>query len=61
MAEAMAEAKAEGVEAVVFGDLFLADIRTYRERQLARAGCGRSSPFGAGTPPLLLIAVVPGG
>lgn len=38
MARAMAEARAEGVEAVAFGDLFLADVRAYRERQMARAG-----------------------
>ncbi|HLK18146.1 MAG TPA: hypothetical protein VKT81_04285 [Bryobacteraceae bacterium] len=28
----------EGVQAIAFGDLFLADIRAYRERQLAGAG-----------------------
>ena len=28
----------EGVEAVAFGDLFLADIRAYREKQLAGTG-----------------------
>jgi uncharacterized protein (TIGR00290 family) len=38
MERAMAEARTEGVEAVVFGDLFLADVRAYRERQLARVG-----------------------
>lgn len=32
------QAKAEGVEAVIFGDLFLEDIRAYRERQLAGTG-----------------------
>lgn len=32
MAEAMAHAAAVGIRHVVFGDLFLADIRTYRER-----------------------------
>lgn len=34
----VAEARAEGVEAMAFGDLFLADIRAYRERQLAGTG-----------------------
>jgi diphthamide synthase (EF-2-diphthine--ammonia ligase) len=38
MERAMADARSEGVKAVVFGDLFLADVRAYRERQLARAG-----------------------
>jgi len=37
MAEATAEMKAQGVTHVVFGDLFLQDIRAYRETQLAKA------------------------
>ena len=32
----MTRASAEGIHHVIFGDLFLADIRAYRERQLAR-------------------------
>ena len=36
--EAMAAAMAQGIDHVVFGDLFLADIRAYREAQLARIG-----------------------
>lgn len=35
MSEAMARARAEGVRHVIFGDLFLEDVRAYRERQLA--------------------------
>lgn len=38
MAVAMETLGAQGVTHVVFGDLFLADIRAYREAQLARAG-----------------------
>ena len=38
MAEALAEAVAAGVEHMVFGDLFLADIRAYREEKLAGTG-----------------------
>jgi uncharacterized protein (TIGR00290 family) len=38
MGEAMAAALADGIDHVVFGDLFLADIRAYREAQLARVG-----------------------
>jgi uncharacterized protein (TIGR00290 family) len=38
MAEAMAEAKTSGVTHVIFGDLFLADIRKYREENLAKCG-----------------------
>ncbi|HVB98528.1 MAG TPA: ATP-binding protein [Candidatus Dormibacteraeota bacterium] len=36
MAAAMERARGEGVTHIVFGDLFLQDIREYRERQLAR-------------------------
>jgi uncharacterized protein (TIGR00290 family) len=35
---ALARLKGDGVDGIAFGDLFLQDIRNYRERQLARAG-----------------------
>ena len=35
---ALAEARDDGVDTVAFGDLFLADIRRYREQQLAQTG-----------------------
>ena len=38
MAEACAKAVAEGVEGIAFGDLFLEDVRTYREKQLQPTG-----------------------
>jgi uncharacterized protein (TIGR00290 family) len=38
MAEAFATAPLSGVEAVAFGDLFLEDVRAYREERLAAAG-----------------------
>ncbi|MFP5210327.1 MAG: ATP-binding protein [Acidobacteriota bacterium] len=38
MAEACNRAVAEGIDAVAFGDLFLADIRAYREKQMAPTG-----------------------
>ena len=38
MAEAMAYARSEGVTHIVFGDLFLGDIRKYREDNLAKCG-----------------------
>ena len=38
MRAAVEKAKAAGVTAFAFGDLFLADIRAYRERQLAGTG-----------------------
>ncbi|SRR6266545_5647465 len=38
MAQALAEARAAGVSRVVFGDLFLADVRAYREAKMASSG-----------------------
>src|SRR5579885_2026754 len=38
MASACRRALEEGIRAVAFGDLFLEDIRSYRERQLAGSG-----------------------
>jgi uncharacterized protein (TIGR00290 family) len=43
MGEAMERARAEDVRHIVFGDLFLEDIRAYREKQLAT--CGMSPVF----------------
>ena len=38
MAAAIDEAKARGITHMIFGDLFLEDVRAYRERQLAGSG-----------------------
>lgn len=38
MGEAVAQAIREGISHMIFGDLFLADIRTYREQKLAGTG-----------------------
>ena len=38
MAQACARIKEQGVRHIVFGDLFLEDIRAYREQQLAAVG-----------------------
>jgi uncharacterized protein (TIGR00290 family) len=38
MGEAMARAKGDGIATVAFGDLFLEDIRAYREQKLAAVG-----------------------
>jgi uncharacterized protein (TIGR00290 family) len=38
MSQAMRRAREDGITHVVFGDLFLEDIRAYRERQLAMCG-----------------------
>ena len=38
MGKAIADAKARGVTHIIFGDLYLQDVRAYRERQLAGTG-----------------------
>ncbi|MGH6889987.1 MAG: diphthine--ammonia ligase [Rhizomicrobium sp.] len=38
MGEALATQRERGVEAIVFGDLFLADVRAWREQLIARHG-----------------------
>jgi uncharacterized protein (TIGR00290 family) len=38
MAQAMERARGEGITAMIFGDLFLEDIRKYREEKLAPTG-----------------------
>lgn len=38
MGAAMAQAKADGINAVAFGDLFLEDVRRYREEKLTGTG-----------------------
>jgi uncharacterized protein (TIGR00290 family) len=45
MAGAMAAARSDGVVRVVFGDLFLQDVRAYRERQLAGSGIAPEFPL----------------
>lgn len=45
MASAMAAAKSAGVTHIVFGDLFLEDVRAYRERQLAGSGISPVFPL----------------
>jgi uncharacterized protein (TIGR00290 family) len=45
MGEALAEFKASGVSAIAFGDLFLEDLRKYREDRLAEAGMGAVFPI----------------
>jgi uncharacterized protein (TIGR00290 family) len=38
MSEAMERAKAGGIRHIIFGDLFLEDVRAYREKQLGKCG-----------------------
>jgi len=53
MREACLEFKAAGITKVAFGDLFLADIRAYRDRMLAQVGMTALYPvWGLNTPQL---------
>jgi uncharacterized protein (TIGR00290 family) len=53
MADAVLRAVAEGFSHVAFGDLFLEDVRRYREEKLAGSGLTPVFPlFGADTPAL---------
>jgi hypothetical protein len=45
MLQAFERARREGIEAIVFGDIFLEDLRAYRERLLARAGLAGIYPL----------------
>jgi uncharacterized protein (TIGR00290 family) len=45
MGEAVASAVREGVTHIIFGDLFLADIRAYREQKLAGSGIAPVFPL----------------
>jgi uncharacterized protein (TIGR00290 family) len=45
MAEALALAKADGVTHIIFGDLFLEDVRAYREQKLAGSGIAPVFPL----------------
>jgi diphthamide synthase (EF-2-diphthine--ammonia ligase) len=51
MAAAVAQAKADGVTHVIFGDLFLEDVRAYRKQKLAGTGITPVFPIWAGQPP----------
>ena len=57
-------ARADGITRIVFGDLFLEDVRAYRERQLAGSGIAPEFPlWGSDTAALAarMIAVGPRG
>jgi uncharacterized protein (TIGR00290 family) len=45
MAAAIATAKADGVTQIIFGDLFLQDVRAYREQKLAGTGIAPVFPL----------------
>jgi uncharacterized protein (TIGR00290 family) len=61
MADAVRRAVAEGFTHVAFGDLFLEDIRRYREERLAGTGLTPLFPlFGADTPALAAAMIASG-
>src|ERR1700722_10598455 len=61
MAVAMDRAQSEGVTHVVFGDLFLEDVRRYREENLAKCGMTPVFPlWGIPTPQLAAEMIASG-
>lgn len=61
MEEAMSRAKAAGVTHMVFGDLFLQDVRAYREAHLAEVGMTPVFPLWGRTTWLLAREMLGGG
>jgi len=61
MRTAIGRAKAEGVSHMVFGDLFLEDVRAYRQRQLAPTGIAAVFPLWQKPTGELAAAMIRGG
>ncbi|HET8760575.1 MAG TPA: ATP-binding protein [Nitrospiria bacterium] len=61
MRDALKTARRHGVTRMVFGDLFLEDIRAYRERQLARIGMSGVFPLWGRKTPALAREMIHGG
>lgn len=61
MAEAVTALKADGVEAMAFGDLFLEDVRRYRERQMSGTGLELVFPLWGRPTGELAIEMIEGG
>jgi uncharacterized protein (TIGR00290 family) len=55
MLEAFGRLKNEGIEAIVFGDIYLEDLREFRDRLLARAGLEGRYPLWARDPAELYV------
>ena len=61
MGAALEAARADGIERIVFGDLFLEDVRAYRERMLEGSGIAPVFPlWGRPTPELAAEMVAAG-
>jgi uncharacterized protein (TIGR00290 family) len=61
MAAALSEAKAEGVTHVIFGDLFLEDVRAYREAKMAGTGIDPVFPLWGRPTDALARTMIEGG
>ena len=61
MGEAVARAAQEGISRIIFGDLFLADIRAYREQKLAGTGITPVFPLWQRPTPALAQAMIASG
>ena len=61
MSEAMEHARADGIRHIIFGDLFLEDIRAYREKQLSACGMTPIFPVWGKDTRLLADEMIEGG
>ena len=61
MADAVARLRASGAEGVAFGDLFLEDVRRYRERQMAGTGLELVFPLWGRPTGALAVEMIEGG
>ena len=61
MAAALSDAKAAGATQVIFGDLFLEDVRRYREQKLAGTGIAPVFPLWARPTPTLAREMIEAG
>ncbi|MCI4365135.1 MAG: adenine nucleotide alpha hydrolase [Thermoplasmata archaeon] len=61
MEEALGRLRSRGVSSVVFGDLFLTDVREYRERQMASTGLTPLFPLWGRPTPELAREMIDGG
>jgi uncharacterized protein (TIGR00290 family) len=61
MAQTCAKAASEGIEGVAFGDLFLEDVRAYREKQMTGTGLKPIFPVWGWPTRLLAEAMIAGG
>ena len=61
MGDVLARARTAGIDAVAFGDLFLADVRRYREERLAGTGVRPLFPLWGRPTPALAREMLAGG